>query len=66
MRAVICSFCGRPESEQYPIVYGPGVFICSDCIGLCVKILEEKVERRDRIKHVKNFVENLRKTPANA
>ena len=34
-----CSFCGKPRAAGLPLVAGPGVFICAECIGLCNEIL---------------------------
>jgi ATP-dependent Clp protease ATP-binding subunit ClpX len=37
-----CSFCLRGEEQVHRLISGPdGVFICNDCIDLCVEILEE-------------------------
>ena len=37
----ICSFCSRRAEEVNKLIAGPdGVFICDDCVGLCVEILE--------------------------
>ena len=38
---VICSFCGRPQSQVRRLVAGPDVYICDDCIALCQDILKE-------------------------
>jgi hypothetical protein len=32
-----CSFCRKDEHHVDKLVAGPGVYICGDCIGLCVK-----------------------------
>jgi ATP-dependent Clp protease ATP-binding subunit ClpC len=42
-----CSFCGKNKNQVEKIIAGPGVFICSECIDLCVEIIEE--ERREGI-----------------
>jgi ATP-dependent Clp protease ATP-binding subunit ClpA len=34
-----CSFCGKPRTEDLPLVAGPGIHICAECIGLCNEIL---------------------------
>ena len=34
-----CSFCGKPGGAGLPLVAGPGVYICAECIGLCTEIL---------------------------
>ena len=35
-----CSFCGKPRAVGLPLVAGPGVFICAECIALCNEILD--------------------------
>jgi hypothetical protein len=40
-----CSFCDKPHTEAYLLVAGPLVFICDECVGLCVEILDEKRAR---------------------
>ncbi len=37
-----CSFCGKSVDEVKKMVAGPAVFICNECIMLCVDILEEQ------------------------
>jgi ATP-dependent Clp protease ATP-binding subunit ClpX len=37
---LFCSFCRKSSKEVPSLVAGPGVFICGDCVGLCVKILD--------------------------
>jgi ClpX C4-type zinc finger len=34
-----CSFCGKDKDSVAKMVAGPGVYICSECIGLCTQIL---------------------------
>ncbi len=38
---IVCSFCGRPQSQVRRLVAGPDVYICDDCIALCEDILKE-------------------------
>lgn len=44
-QSIKCSFCGKSQNQVEKIIAGPGVFICSECIDLCVEIIEE--ERRE-------------------
>jgi len=37
-----CSFCLRPDDEVGTLVAGPGVYICDECVGLCVTLIENK------------------------
>ena len=40
-----CSFCGKSQKQVIKLIAGPGVYICDECIELCVEIIEEeKVE----------------------
>jgi transposase-like protein len=34
-----CSFCHKSQDEVDKIIAGKGVFICNECIDLCVEIL---------------------------
>jgi hypothetical protein len=37
-----CSFCGKPQAECLALIQATAVFICDECVGLCVSILVEK------------------------
>jgi hypothetical protein len=39
---VICSFCVKPAADVETIVAGPGVYICNECVGLCVELIKSK------------------------
>jgi len=36
-----CSFCGKGQNEVKKLIAGPGVYICDQCVKICVEILEE-------------------------
>lgn len=38
-REMICSFCGRSQSQVDQLIIGPGVNICKDCIDMCYSAL---------------------------
>jgi ATP-dependent Clp protease ATP-binding subunit ClpX len=45
-QAIKCSFCGKSQKQVIKLIAGPGVYICDECIELCVEIIEEeKVEK---------------------
>ena len=47
-QALKCSFCGKSQKQVIKLIAGPGVYICDECIELCVEIIEEeKVEKLD-------------------
>jgi ATP-dependent Clp protease ATP-binding subunit ClpX len=35
-----CSFCGKTQDEVERLISGPGVFICNECIDICMSLLE--------------------------
>ncbi|MCQ2547081.1 MAG: ATP-dependent Clp protease ATP-binding subunit ClpX [Clostridia bacterium] len=37
-----CSFCGKPRSQVNRLISGNGVYICDECIQLCVDVLDEE------------------------
>ena len=38
-----CSFCGKPQHKVRKLIAGPGVYICDECIGVCMSILDEEL-----------------------
>ena len=45
--ALYCSFCGKSQHEVRKLIAGPTVFICGECVELCMDIIgEENVARR--------------------
>lgn len=39
-----CSFCGKSQHEVIKLIAGPTVFICNECIALCVDIIKEETK----------------------
>ena len=40
-----CSFCGKSQDEVRKLIAGPdGVYICNDCVDICVGIIEEEYD----------------------
>ena len=37
---VRCSFCGKTQDQVMQLISGPGVFICNECVDLCMDIIE--------------------------
>ncbi|MCL7453748.1 MAG: ATP-dependent Clp protease ATP-binding subunit ClpX [Anaerolineae bacterium] len=47
--AQFCSFCHRDHQEVDRLIAGPDdVYICDECVALCVEILEEEKDREDQ------------------
>jgi ClpX C4-type zinc finger len=38
-----CSFCAKPREEVRRLIAGPGVYVCDECVALCVELMEEEV-----------------------
>lgn len=40
-----CSFCGKSQDEVRKLIAGPdGVYICNECVDICVGIVEEEYD----------------------
>ena len=37
-----CSFCGKSQHEVRKLIAGPSVFICDECVDLCIEIIQEE------------------------
>ena len=49
-----CSFCGKSQHEVRKLIAGPSVFICDECVELCMDIIREEnktsmVKRQDGV-----------------
>ena len=51
-----CSFCGKSQHEVRKLIAGPTVFICDECVELCMDIIKE--ENKD------SFVNNQEGVPS--
>ena len=39
-----CSFCGKPQNQVNRLVAGPGVYICDECVNVCLDILKQNYD----------------------
>jgi len=37
-----CSFCGKSQHDVRKLIAGPTVFICDECVELCMDIIREE------------------------
>lgn len=44
-----CSFCGKAEEQVKKLIEGPGVYICNECVELCLELFEEDMEMSDEL-----------------
>ena len=40
-RTVYCSFCGKGSDEIRKLIAGPTVFICNECVQMCIDVIAE-------------------------
>ena len=45
-----CSFCGKSQHEVRKLIAVPTVFICDECVELCMDIIKEE-NKSSLIKH---------------
>ena len=45
-----CSFCGKSQHEVKKLIAGPTVFICDECVELCMDIIKEE-NKSSIVKH---------------
>ncbi len=42
-KILYCSFCGKSQDEVRKLIAGPSVYICDECVDLCVDIIREEI-----------------------
>ena len=42
--SLFCSFCGKNQKEVKKLIAGPTVFVCDECVELCMDIIKEDTE----------------------
>ena len=40
--SLFCSFCGKSQKEVKKLIAGPTVFVCDECVELCMDIIKEE------------------------
>ncbi len=43
-KMLYCSFCGKSQHEVKKLIAGPSVFICDECVDLCIDIIREELK----------------------
>ncbi len=44
---ICCSFCNKPQEQANKLIAGPGVYICDECVTLCMSILEDEFLKKN-------------------
>jgi ribosome biogenesis SPOUT family RNA methylase Rps3 len=42
-----CSFCGKNQNDVRKLIAGPSVFICDECVAVCLEIIAEDTRLTD-------------------
>ncbi|MEI3582768.1 MAG: ATP-dependent Clp protease ATP-binding subunit ClpX [Alphaproteobacteria bacterium] len=45
---ICCSFCGKSQSEVKKLVAGRGVYICDECIDVCISIVHDEMNEMEK------------------
>lgn len=55
-----CSFCGKSQNEVKKLIAGRGVYICNECIDVCINIVADEMYKEEEKGTVSgSFSENL-------
>ena len=65
--SLFCSFCGKSQKEVKKLIAGPTVFVCDECVELCMDIIKEDSKiNKTKIKKdtpkpskIKNFLDDF-------
>ena len=52
---LFCSFCGKSQHEVKKLIAGPTVFICDECVELCMDIIREENKNNGTTDKKRNF-----------
>jgi ATP-dependent Clp protease ATP-binding subunit ClpX len=42
---ICCSFCGKPQALANRMIAGKDAYICDECVGLCMSMMEDEMPR---------------------
>ena len=58
-KSVRCSFCGKAQENVRKIIAGPGVYICDECVDLCVSIIDAEMYDDEKAGYTLNELNNI-------
>jgi ATP-dependent Clp protease ATP-binding subunit ClpX len=47
-KTLSCSFCGKLKGEVEKLIAGPDVYICNECVDICVEIINHDKQAKAR------------------
>ncbi len=54
-----CSFCGKSQNEVKKLIAGRGVYICDECIEVCINIVSDEMHKEEKNVEGGNLSEDL-------
>ncbi len=54
-----CSFCGKSQNEVKKLIAGRGVYICDECIEVCINIVSDEMHKEEKNAEGGNLSEDL-------
>ncbi len=48
-----CSFCGKSQNEVKKLIAGRGVYICDECIEVCINIVSDEAKEEQKAQEAK-------------
>src|SRR5262245_47796658 len=45
-KVLTCSFCSKTQNEVRKLIAGPKMYICGECVDLCIDILKEDLSKK--------------------
>ncbi|ONI38129.1 ATP-dependent protease ATP-binding subunit ClpX [Candidatus Epulonipiscium fishelsonii] len=52
-----CSFCGKTQDKVGRLIAGPNVFICDECVSLCVDIIDDDFDNFSEMEGLESLYE---------
>jgi len=62
-RKVRCSFCGKHPDQVKRMIAGPGVYICDECVNLCMEAMGAEPVRMDDVDQFPGEIPDAIPTP---
>jgi hypothetical protein len=50
LEPLYCSFCGKNQHQVKKLIAGPTVFICNECVQVCVDIIQREAAETEEVK----------------
>ena len=47
-KSMRCAFCGKSQDQVERMLVGPNVYICNECVELCMEILMDEIAENAR------------------